>query len=305
MISGSLFSFSFFTLFLRSPQNLSLCTLFSRRNSAQNFLKTKIMDTDRIVEKIYCGDRGNGNDAWLAASMNNQNQWMNNPFAYLIFMQFARYFNGNENGADFNSRQIAALQDSVNTNHANSVALQAINGNEQAIRELATLLNSDFNTLQQCCCDMRAAIREVGGQVGFSAERVINAVNLGDCNIIQALKDCCCTTQKSILEMGYQNQLANERQTNVLQNEINRVSVGMERGFSASAFETKSQTCEILNAQERNTQRIIDALNNHWTEDLRTKYQDAKCELSQIAQTSALTNQLNAIAAAIAKIPTT
>jgi hypothetical protein len=263
------------------------------------------MDTDRIVEKIYCGDRGNGNDAWLAASMNNQNQWMNNPFAYLIFMQFARYFNGNENGADFNSRQIAALQDSVNTNHANSVALQAINGNEQAIRELATLLNSDFNTLQQCCCDVRSAIREVGGQVGFSAERVINAANLGDCNIIQALKDCCCTTQKSILEMGYQNQLANERQTNVLQNEINRVSVGMERGFSASAFETKSQTCEILNAQERNTQRIIDALNNHWTEDLRTKYQDAKCELSQIAQTSALTNQLNAIAAAIAKIPTT
>jgi hypothetical protein len=265
-------------------------------------LKTKIMDTDRIVEKIYCNDnRGNA-----MPFLQNDNSMWNNPFAYLIWIYALRNFNGDQNQAEaYVSRQLAALQGTVDSNHNNDVALQAINANTAAIREVANMLNSDFYTLQSCCCDMRAAIREVGGQVGFSAERVINAVNMGDCNIIQALKDCCCTTQKSILEMGYQNQLANERQTNVLQSEINRVSVGMERGFSASAFETKSQTCEILNAQERNTQRIIDALNNHWTEDLRTKYQDAKCELSQIAQTSALTNQLNAIAAAIAKIPTT
>lgn len=38
----------------------------------------------------------------------------------------------------------------------------------------------------------------VGGEVGFSAERVINAVNAGDCNVIKAISDCCCTTQRSI-----------------------------------------------------------------------------------------------------------
>lgn len=261
---------------------------------------------EKIVEKIYCGDGRNNNDAWFAASMNNNGMW-NNPFAYLIWMMFARnngWGDGN-NGTDFNSRQIAALQDSVNTNHANDVALSAINGNNAAIRELATMFNSNFNAMQQCCCDVRAAIREVGGNVGFSAERVINAANLGDCNIIQALKDCCCTTQKSILESNYQNQLATERQTNILQNEIGRLSTGVERGFSSVAFETKSQTCEILNAQERNTQRIVDALNDHWKEELMQKYQDAKNELSQNAQTLALTTQLNALAAAIARIPTT
>lgn len=34
---------------------------------------------------------------------------------------------------------------------------------------------------------------KVGGEVGFSAERVINAVNAGDCNVIKAISDCCCT----------------------------------------------------------------------------------------------------------------
>lgn len=55
------------------------------------------------VEKIYCCD-GNNNDALLggilanqnkgvggaemAALMNNGNNWMNNPFVYLVWMMF-------------------------------------------------------------------------------------------------------------------------------------------------------------------------------------------------------------------------
>lgn len=63
------------------------------------------------VEKIYCCDRDNNdnalaaailangrrdNDGWpmAAAMMNNggwnQNQWMNNPFAYLMFLALFR-----------------------------------------------------------------------------------------------------------------------------------------------------------------------------------------------------------------------
>lgn len=41
------------------------------------------------VEKIYCTDN---NDALLASVMGkNNNQWMNNPFIYLVFlMMFGR-----------------------------------------------------------------------------------------------------------------------------------------------------------------------------------------------------------------------
>ena len=69
--------------------------------------------------------------------------------------------------------------------------MDAIKGNATAIGQLASNLNCDFNTLQNVICCVKSAIEHVSGQVGYSAERVINAVNMADCNIIQALKDCC------------------------------------------------------------------------------------------------------------------
>ena len=42
-----------------------------------------------------------------------------------------------------------------------------------------------------------------GGQVGYTSERVINAVERGNCDVIQAINNCCCNTQKAIIEQGY------------------------------------------------------------------------------------------------------
>lgn len=89
-------------------------------------------------------------------------------------------------------------------------------GNGFALSQLAQTLNIDFNTLQKCCCDVQAAIQQVAGQVGFSAERVINAVNLGDCNVIQALQNCCCQTQRQIADFRADIQLQNCKDTGEL-----------------------------------------------------------------------------------------
>lgn len=64
---------------------------------------------------------------------------------------------------------VLALQDNQNADCIKS----AIQGNGFALSQLAQTLNIDFNTLQKCCCDVQAAIQQVAGQVGFSAERVI------------------------------------------------------------------------------------------------------------------------------------
>ena len=104
------------------------------------------------AEKIVCCDRGN-NDALLASLMNGNgvnNAW-NNPFAYLIWMCMMRGWNGyGENGGEnFNSRQIAALQDVVNTNHNNDLAMQALANNQDAVRELAQAFNTNLGNIQQ------------------------------------------------------------------------------------------------------------------------------------------------------------
>ena len=150
--------------------------------------------------------------------------------------------------------------------------MDAVKGNATAIGQLASNLNCDFNALQNAICCVKSAIEQVGGQVGFSAERVINAVNMGDCNVIQAIKDCCCTTQKSILEMGYQNQWQNCQQTNTIMTGINGVKTGVERGFanlgnivnqgfSQVGFQAQQDKCDIVNAinaaQQRTSERYL------------------------------------------------
>lgn len=274
---------------------------------------------DKITEKIYCYDHpsaynnhdalaiaamaGRNNEDPLAmASMMNNNQWMNNPFIYLVFlMMFGNGgFWGNRNGlqgAEIQG-QLDSLRNQMADNQNSNLIMGAIQGNNCDLKSLASNLNCDFNQLQNSVCAVRSAIEQVGGKIGYSAERVINAANLGDMNIIQQLKDCCCQTQQNIIKMGYEQQLATCNQTNTLQNAIQYVATGVERGFAASSFQNAQDKCDIIRSSQDNTQRIIDTLNNHWQCDLQQRYNDARLELSQQKQNATLIAALKPAAAA-------
>lgn len=264
------------------------------------------------IEKIYCCDHdnsaliaalaNNNNNGWETAALMNgglggANAMWNNPMMYLVWLAVLG------NGGLFGNRgsmcantelngRLNAIQAQIDTNHNNDVAISAIQGNHNAIHELAGILNTSFQNVATGICDVRAAIKEVGGQVGFSAERVINAANVGDMNIITAIKDCCCQTQQNIIKMGYENQINNLAQTNTIQSGFDRTNTGIERGFSSVAYEAQRQTCDIINSGKDNTQRIIDVLNNHWNQDLMQRYNDARLELSQQRQNAYLVEQL-------------
>lgn len=240
---------------------------------------------------LLANQRNNNDPMAMAAMMNGGmgGQW-NNPFIYLVWMMFAQRLWGNgcgENGG-CNNPQIAALQNQMQDNHNSDLILQGIGNNTGAIRELAGNLNCDFNTLNSAICDVRGGIDRLAGQVGFSAERVINAVNMGDSNIIQALKDCCCQTQQSILRMSYEQQLATCQQTGELRNGQRDLGSIITQGFSSTAFQAQQDKCDIIRAGQDNTQRIIDTLNNHWNADLQQRYNDARLELSQLRQNATL-----------------
>lgn len=257
-------------------------------------------------EKIYCCDRPNNDFATMALlNNNNANNWNNNPFMYLIWLVFMRQFNGYGNeGENFNSRQISALQDTVNTNHNNDLAMQAIAGNTDAIRELASSMNTSFSNVQMAVCGVKSAIEQVGGAVGFSAERVINAIGQGNLNLIQQLKDCCCNTQQSILKMGYENQLANERQTYTLgsgiadlkatsqlqacQNQgatisrIDQLANGVSAGFSSIGYLIPQLKNDIVTAISADGQATRALLNDHWSQERTLAWQDEKFKNSQL-----------------------
>lgn len=187
-----------------------------------------------LAALIQNANRGNWDPMAMMAMMNNNGFGGNGGwwwiFIILLFGMWGgwggRGFGNGLNQAETNA-DFARLAAMGNQNNNTDLLMQAINGNKDAINSLATNLNCDVKSIDNALCSIQNAIGKVGGEVGFSAERVINAVNAGNCNIIKAISDCCCTTQRSIdsvnlniTKMGYENQLANCNQTNTLQNAI-------------------------------------------------------------------------------------
>ena len=259
------------------------------------------------VEKIYCCDRGDNDNVLAAAILANNNNnnrygdfgmnnWMNNPFAYLMFLALFRnggFGFGGDGAGIATQAQLNAIRTQLQDNQNADCIKSAIQGNGFALSQLAQTLNIDFNTLQKCCCDVQAAIQQVAGQVGFSAERVINAVNLGDCNVIQALQNCCCQTQRQIADFRGDLFLQNCKDTAELRNGQRDLGFAITQGFSSTAFQAQQDKCDILRAGQDNTQRIIDALNNHWKDEQALKIQDLKFELSQERQNNLINERFN------------
>ena len=236
------------------------------------------------------GGMGFGNGGW----------WF-----WILFLLWGRNgwggFGGDGNGlvgTGFQER-LSTIQETIQDNHNSDLLMSAIKGNEGSIKELATVLNADYNQLSSSICAIQGAIKEVGGQVGFSAERVINAVNAGDCNVIQAIKDCCCNTQQSILKMGYENQIATLNQTNALNSTLNTINTGLERGFSSVAYETSKQTCDIKEMIQDSTAQILAGQRAAEMREMQNKIDALRDErtalqlsASQQAQTANLISQI-------------
>lgn len=273
-----------------------------------------------VTEKIYCCDRGDNDNALAAAILagNNRrddwgpmaammsggmNNWMNNPFAYLMFLALFRNGGfggwGYGNGAGVATQsietqaQLNAIRTQLQDNQNADCIKSAIQGNGFALSQLAQTLNIDFNTLQKCCCDVQAAIQQVAGQVGFSAERVIAAIERGNLGLLAAVKDCCCQTQKELIQMAGDIKLQNCQMTGELRNGQRDLGFAITQGFSATAFQAQQDKCDILRAGQDNTQRIIDTLNNHWKDEQALKIQDLKFELSQERQNNLINERFN------------
>ena len=247
------------------------------------------------VEKIYCCDNNNTVPAWTLWGNNNGGMFGNNNnglwFLFLLLLG-SRGWNGWNNGNGGVNGEFALLQDQAQQNQNTNLLREGMRDNYSALQQLAQNLNCDFNTLNSCCCDLKQAIATIGGQIGYSKEAVINAVNMGDCNVIQALKDCCCTTQKAILEQGYQNKLATCQQTNELRGGQRDLGQAITQGFAASSFETQKQTCDIINTIKESQQKTSDLLNNKWYNDQAREIQDLKGQISQLKQTEVILARL-------------
>lgn len=68
------------------------------------------------------------------------------------------------------------------------------------------------------------------------------------------------------------------------------------RNIDAVRYENAQHTCDIIQANNMNTQKIIDTITSNTIQDLRDRLQDEKLANSQCAQNAYLVNQLQPVA---------
>lgn len=272
---------------------------------AEEVIKTTSCCNDAMMGGLL-GAMANrdSNPLAMAAMMRDRDDadmW-NNPFAYMMMMGVMKWmygdnWNNRDNGADVQraeiQSQIESLRNQMADNQNSNLLMGAIQGNGNDLKMLASNLNCDFNALQNSICGIQAGIQQLGGQVGFSAERVINAISQGDLQMTIALKDCCCQTQQNIIKMGYDNQLGQKDIVNQMQQGFSYTNTGIERAASNLGFQLQQDKCDIIRAGENNTQRIIDTLTGHWSQEQANEIQDLKFKNSQLQQNIYLANLMN------------
>lgn len=273
---------------------------------AEEVIKTTSCCNDAMMGGLLgaMANRDNNNPLAMATMMRDRDDadmW-NNPFAYMMMMGVMKWmygdnWNNRDNGADVQraeiQSQIESLRNQMADNQNSNLLMGAIQGNGNDLKMLASNLNCDFNALQNSICGIQAGIQQLGGQVGFSAERVINAISQGDLQMTIALKDCCCQTQQNIIRMGYDNQLGQKDIVNQMQQGFSYTNTGIERAASNLGFQMQQDKCDIIRAGENNTQRIIDTLTGHWSQEQANEIQDLKFKNSQLQQNIYFANLMN------------
>lgn len=273
---------------------------------AEEVIKTTSCCNDAMMGGLLgaMANRDNNNPLAMAAMMRDRDDadmW-NNPFAYMMMMGMMRYmygadWNNRDNGADVQRAeiqgQIESLRNQMADNQNSNLLMGAIQGNGNDLKMLASNLNCDFNALQNSICGIQAGIQQLGGQVGFSAERVINAISQGNLQMTIALKDCCCQTQQNIIRMGYENQMGQKDIVNQMQQGFSYTNTGIERAASNLGFQMQQDKCDVIRAGENNTQRIIDTLTGHWSQEQANEIQDLKFKNSQLQQNIYFANLMN------------
>ena len=201
------------------------------------------------------GIGGNSTEGMLLGSMMNGgmggNGMWNNPIWAIVFLAALRNGGifGNNNG-DYShpctTSQLSAIQETLNSNHGQTLLMDAIKGNGNSIHELATTLNCNQNAVISAINSVQGAICNLGNSVGMNSMQIVNAINAGNASLANQLSSCCCDVRQDVTKMGYENQINNLQQSQMIQN-----------GFSQVGYASAEQTCAIKQSVADNTNRVI------------------------------------------------
>lgn len=182
----------------------------------------------------------------VAALMNNRNQDgmggnMSFIWIILLFFLFGRKGLGESD-----------VPAQLNNDSGRELLMNAIQGNGTAIGQIAATLNTSTAALQSAICGVNNTLTQLGGQVGMSAQQIINAVQSGNCQLSGLLSNGFCDVKNAITVQGYEGRLAECNQTNTLVTTMNNNNQAVIARIDA--FEHSQLQNRIEALRERNSE---------------------------------------------------
>ena len=195
------------------------------------------MESSKIMMFPEMGS--NNIDPNLLLALNNNGGFGGNNWIWILFLWMIWGWGGNGWGGNGNN---SFLSNQIANDSGRELLMNAIQGNGNAIRDLASLLNTEVSTVQNGIFTLNNAITSVGTQVGMSGLQIQNAIQSGNAAIASQICQCCC-----------ENRLAIANQTNTLQAQA-------AANQAADQLAVCQQTNTLTTQAERNTRDIVDAI---------------------------------------------
>lgn len=175
-----------------------------------------------------CQQRGIDPNMLLAMKNNSGFGGEGGWFMWVIFLLIFTGWGGNGFGW---GNQNGNLPNMINNDAGRELLMSAIQGNGNAIGQLATTLN----------CDIK--------QINSTLQAMATQLQNSNSQLASQLAQCCCDNKMAICQ-----------QTNTLQSTINGVGNAMERGFSNNAFRMQTLACDLKTSANDNTRAILGKL---------------------------------------------
>ena len=140
----------------------------------------------------------------------------------------ASIFGWNNGGfGGFGGRGGNGLPAELAGNAGRELLMQAIQGNGNAINQIASTLNCSSQQIESALCNIQNSI-------GLTGTQIINAIQSGDNGIVNQLSTCCCNILQAVERQGAATQLQNCQNMNTLTTTMNQNALALRDGATAN-----------------------------------------------------------------------
>ena len=202
------------------------------------------------INSLLPGMMNRGIDPGMLALLNNNGFGGENGIWGVIYLAIiCSIFGWNGNGGFGFGGRGNGIPAELAGNEGRELLMSAIQGNGNAINQIASSLNCNAQQVQ-------TALNSIQNSVGLTGTQIINAIQSGNNGVVNQLSTCCCNILQAVERQGAATQLQNCQNMNALTKTINDNTLSLR---DASLAQTQAILAKLDAAETRVLQDKLDA----------------------------------------------